>query len=327
MKEKLVSILLPVYNVEQYLDVCFDSIINQTYKNIQIVAIDDGSLDNSWNICQKYAKHDKRIEIYHQENHGVSYTRNELLKKIKGDYFLFVDSDDWLEIDAIEFLLDKIYLNDVDIVICSMVHNDKLINNEYKEKKYGNQEIIKEFLFHKILNGSLCNKLISKSSLHNISFHNNISYGEDALFIWELLQRVESVLLTNKQLYHYRKNNSSISHQRFGEKKLSGHETWRIINEQVSKLWPIYTNIAKARWGVEDMYLLRSASLSNYTNNDKIKMLQSNLVLSLKYIKAYNLLSKKEYFNAYIISRWFGYWNIYYFFYKIVRFYKDIIFC
>ena len=322
MNEKLVSILLPVYNVEQYLEICFDSIINQSYKNIQIVAIDDGSTDNSWNVCQKYAKYDKRIEIYHQENHGVSYTRNELLKKIKGDYFLFVDSDDWLEKNAIEFLLEKIYLNDVDIVICSMVHNDKLKNYEYKEKKYGNQKIIKEFLFHKILNGSLWNKLISVSLLYNITFHNNISYGEDALFIWELLQRVESVLLTNKQLYHYRMNDSSISHQCFGEKKLSGHETWRIINEQVSILWPIYKNIAQARWGVEDMYLLRSASLSNYTDNDKIKELQYNLILSLKDIKKYNLLSKKEYFNACIISRWLGYWKVYYFLYRIMHFPK-----
>ena len=105
MNKPLVSILVPVYNVEAYLPQCLDSLVGQTYPHLQIVLIDDGSTDGSWRVMQEYASRDERIEIYHQENQGVGATRNHLLEKIKGDYVLFVDSDDWVEENHIETLL------------------------------------------------------------------------------------------------------------------------------------------------------------------------------------------------------------------------------
>ena len=121
MKEPLVTILSPCYNVEVYLPECLDSILNQTYKNLQIVLIDDGSTDHTWSILKDYSSKDSRIEIYHQENQGVSITRNNLLDKVKGDYVLFVDSDDWIELNMVEFLVNNAQSNRADIVSCACV--------------------------------------------------------------------------------------------------------------------------------------------------------------------------------------------------------------
>ena len=104
----LVSVLIPVYNVAQYLPKCLDSIVNQTYQQLQVVVVDDGSSDKSLFIAKDYAAKYPFVEVYHQENAGVAAARNNLLSHVKGDYILFVDSDDWLELDMIEFLISKI---------------------------------------------------------------------------------------------------------------------------------------------------------------------------------------------------------------------------
>ena len=121
--KSLVSILIPVYNASLYLKQCLDSILHQTYTNLQIVIIDDGSTDNSYAICHEYAGQDARIELYTQENKGVAVTRNNLIEKAKGDYILFVDSDDWIELNMVEFLIDQILATNADIVTCAMVTN------------------------------------------------------------------------------------------------------------------------------------------------------------------------------------------------------------
>ena len=207
MLEPLVSILIPVYNTEDYLPKCLDSIVNQTYSNLQVVIIDDGSKDASLCIAQKYVKQYPYIEVYHQENQGVASTRNNLLNKAKGDYVLFVDSDDWCELDMVDFLINKAIANNADIVTCSMVKNDEpFVSNIFLEEIWDQEKAVLEFLRHKIFNGSLCNKLIKTSLLHNLRFHCEIFYGEDALFIWNVLQKVNQVLITDRELYHYRVN-------------------------------------------------------------------------------------------------------------------------
>ena len=167
-RHPLVSILIPVYNVEKYLPHCLDSVINQTYSHLQIVLIDDGSKDTSFFICKEYANKDKRFEIYHQDNQGVAATRNHLLEKAKGDYVLFVDSDDWIEVDMVDHLLSLGVQKDADIVMCDRVINDnkpsltKPIVVELSQEK-----AIKDYLYHNYFIGSLCDKLIKANLLQN----------------------------------------------------------------------------------------------------------------------------------------------------------------
>lgn len=307
-RNQLVSILLPVYNVEQYLPLCLDSVINQTYKNLQIVLIDDGSKDGSWAIMQEYAKRDNRIEIYHQENQGVAATRNHLLEKVKGDYVLFVDSDDWIELNMVEFLVEKSRTKDADIVVCGMVKNDEACGEEYREEVMDQETTVKKFLFHKELSGSLWNKLVKTSLLQDIRFDNRISYGEDALFCWYVLQRVHTVVQTDKQLYHYRMNDTSISHQNWTpEKKGSGHLVWTKIVEETSELWPQYLSIATARCAMEDFWAIYFAAINNYPFDKEIVIRQQNVRKGLAYIISHKIDSWTKILSAFVLCRWYGF--------------------
>lgn len=297
--------------MEAFLPKCLDSILSQTYRDLQVVLIDDGSKDNTFAVGQQYAQKDSRIEAYHQENQGVAATRNNLLDKVKGDYVLFVDSDDWIEPDMVEFLVTKAMGNQAEVTMCGMVINDTPVKKEYTESLLSQEECVRAFLFHNELKGSLCNKLFATSLLHNVRFHCGISYGEDALFCWHFFQNAKKIVMTDRQLYHYRMNDTSISHQSFGDNKLTGHLTWSTITEETSKCWPPFLHIAQARWGMEDMYLLRQAGQSNYPYNQSIDELQSTVKRFLPYMKAMGLLKGKEVLNANIMCRWYGYSSLY----------------
>jgi glycosyltransferase involved in cell wall biosynthesis len=314
-----VSVLIPVYNTEKFLPKCLDSVLSQTYSDLQIVLIDDGSKDASWEICQEYASRDARIEAWHQENKGVAATRNSLLDKVNGDYVLFVDSDDWIEPDMVEFLINKAKENEAEVTVCGMVINNSTVRKEYTESILNQEECVRAFLFHSELRGSLCNKLVATNLLHNVRFHPGLSYGEDALFCWHFFQNAQKIVMTDRQLYHYRMNETSISHQSFGEKKLTGHLTWSIITEETSKWWPQFLPIAQARWGLEDMYLLRQAGQSNYKKNNAIHEIQTTVKMFIPQMKSSGLLRGREIFNAYMMCHWYGYNILYNILYKTFR--------
>lgn len=273
----LVSILVPCYNASDYLPHCLNSIIQQTYENLQIVLVDDGSIDNTWEILQAYSHKDTRIEVYRQDNQGVATTRNTLLDKVKGNYALFVDADDWIEPDMVDFLVSATIKHDVDIAICANVINDSPVDAQYSETVLSREDCIRLFLLHIDIRGSLWNKLINVSLLHNLRFHCGISYGEDALFCWNVFQNVKKVLLTTRQLYHYRMNENSLCHSTFGPKKFSGHLVWEQICNETSEMWPQYLTIAQARHCIEDTLLLRDATHSRYQDLKVINILQNNI--------------------------------------------------
>lgn len=300
----LVSILSPCYNVEKYLPKCLDTIIGQTYSNLQIVLIDDGSKDGTWEIMQEYAFKDSRIEVYHQDNKGVATTRNNLLDKVKGDFVLFVDSDDWVELTMVESLLGIQKQSDADIVVCDMVKNDNTPNlSDRSYTSYNQKQIVKAFLEHTWLNGSLWNKLVKTSLLHNERFRCGISYGEDALFCWHLLQHVTHVAVCKLQLYHYRMNEASLSHQVWTpEKKGSSTIVWRTITSETQKWYPYYVDTARSRWAIEDFWGLYYASLSCYPYDKHIKERQINIKRNLRLIVKSNLVSKNKLFTALVLA-------------------------
>lgn len=299
----LISILLPVYNTSAYLPQCLDSVLAQTYTNLQVVLVDDGSKDNSLEICQDYAAKDSRVEVYHQENQGVATARNVLLSKIKGDYFLFVDSDDWIEPLMVEYLLSCAMAYKAEMVVCEMVKNDDTPPQDYTQETLDQDSTIKKFLLHKELSGSLCNKLVTTSLLHGIRFDNRISYGEDALFCWHVLQRVHTVLLTDRRLYHYRMNENSLSHLNWTpQKKGSGHLVWEAITNEAQALWPQYLDIAKARFAMEDFWGLYYAALCDYPFDENIKRRQLNIRKNLGLIRKFEMGSKNKIVAAYALS-------------------------
>lgn len=294
-KNPLVSILIPAFNVENYLPQCLDSILSQTYQQLQVVVIDDGSTDGTWNVCQDYVQKSPQVEAYHQENNGVGVTRNNLLGKISGELFLFVDADDWIEPDMVSFLVERMYRNDVDMVVCTSTETfESIVPSEYSEQHWDQDTTIREFLRHQQMNGSLWNKLMKTSLIQDERFHREISYGEDALFCWHLIQRINGILVTNKQLYHYRMNDQSLSHQSYGSKKQSGHLVWKQIAEETAVSWPRYAEIATANYAISDMWQIYYAAGSGYPKDAHIKEYQRNIRNHLLLIYKSGLINRKK---------------------------------
>ena len=264
-----VSILVPVYNAGAYLRECLDSIIGQTFGNLQVVLLNDGSTDDSWDIMKEYAERDARIEIHDQTNHGVAATRNRLLDLAKGDYSLFVDSDDWIDLNTVELLIQELQKGDFDIVSFQMAGTENNTNGQFTQ-----EQIIRLFLEHQYLNGSLCNKLIRRDLFLGLRFDESISYGEDALMVWRVLQRVKSVDIIKDHLYHVGINRQSLSRQRLNDKKFTVFNVWDTICKDADASWPQYSKLAHARFACEMTLILRDAVKSGYDNMEQIRPLQ-----------------------------------------------------
>lgn len=206
---ELISVIIPVYNIKEYLHRCIDSVITQTYGNLEILLIDDGSTDGSGLICDSYAEKDSRIKVLHKENGGVSSARNLGLQNAKGDYIGFVDGDDVIENEMFQRLLDNAKKYQCDISCCQMdtvdVNGRALTNYHTEQKILDVKSIVYEYFtegFIKEMMYSQCNKIFSRQCLSGLYFR-PYRYGEDILFIFEALMNSNKVYYDEYIGYHY----------------------------------------------------------------------------------------------------------------------------
>ena len=203
MKKNLISIIVPVYNTEKYLNKCIDSLINQTYKNIEIIIINDGSTDNSEKIIKKYK--DKRIKYYKNSNQGIGKTRNFGIEKSNGEFIMFVDSDDFLDLEACEILHNKIIKEDLDLVVCDYYKiYDNLTSEEIKLENFENTSLKEKPQLINIINLSPWNKIYRLNLIknNNIFFIENKKY-EDVPFVTCALKKAYKIGKVNKPLNYY----------------------------------------------------------------------------------------------------------------------------
>lgn len=226
-----VSIIIPVYNAETYLEQCLNSLLNQTYNDIEIILVNDGSTDDSNEICKKYVQKDSRVKLYFQENSGVSFARNTGISKSIGDYILFVDSDDWVDKDYVGLMIEK--LNKYDSVICG--YTEEYVNKEICHKMTENaivedSTITIKKVIDNMYGGYIYNKAFKKEiiSKHNIRFHNDIHMCEDMLFVIEYLKKCNNIYVLDKCLYNYRMRKSSAVWQK-GDKYLTIFNAYNLI--------------------------------------------------------------------------------------------------
>lgn len=290
-----VSVLVPVYNAGEYLVACLDSIVGQTYGRLQVVLVDDGSTDGSGRVCDEYAERDSRVEVYHKANGGVAAARNDLLARIKGEYFLYVDADDWIERGMVEFLVEMAQKHDADITTCSMARGDTGYGRAITEVEIWEQEqTIKEFITHRRMAGSLWNKLVKTSLLHNEpQFRCGISYGEDALFVWGLLQGLRRTVYTTAPLYHYRSNPGSLSHQAYASKRGS-HVVWQTIAEETDRDWPQFREIGRTMYALADMWLLYFAADSGHEMDEEVRGFRGHVRSNLWRILCCGDITRKQ---------------------------------
>ena len=223
-----VSIIIPVFNVENYLERCLKSVICQSFKDIEIIIINDGSTDKSLEICKKFAELDKRIILINQENSGVSAARNAGINISTGKYISFVDSDDFIEHDMIEFLLNNLEKNNADIATCGLY--DCYIKNNNKIKRICNKnknkfgiidshEALKEIFINGKVSFFIYDKLYKKKIFDNLRFCENIIY-EDAEIMPKIITRASKIFYNFSPKYYYLRHENSITSSKFKKQDL-----------------------------------------------------------------------------------------------------------
>lgn len=223
----LVSVIVPVYNVEKYLPPCIESIIKQSYSNIEIILVDDGSTDSSGDICDRYANIDKRIQVFHTYNHGVSSARNMALDHMRGKYCILVDSDDLIHSELIERSLKILKECDLDAVVYSyrtFSDGETIAEFDVLEESdveiFSNKDVMKIILEGKKFRMLACNKLYRADLWKNVRFPLERKYGDDTAVTYKLMDRCNAVGYIKDELYFYRMREGSALHSEITQDNL-----------------------------------------------------------------------------------------------------------
>lgn len=246
----MISVIVPVYNVEKYLERCVKSIAAQTYKDLEILLIDDGSTDKSGEMCDDFQQTDSRIKAFHKQNGGLSDARNYGIEHSAGEFISFVDSDDYIDEKMLETLHRLITENDADLAVCSAM-------DVFEGKEVTQVKEIKEFNLNKVesykymLRGdgipSACNKLYKRQTVGNVRFPVGKLY-EDGFFTPQILKKVEKTAVTSKPMYYYFRRADSITTKPFRKGDLDVIEAYDKCVKQVKELCPEALPYAEFRY-------------------------------------------------------------------------------
>ena len=222
---KTVSVIIPVYNTEKYLEECIKSIIKQTYSNIEILLIDNGSTDSSPKICDFYADKYDNIKSFHIKNNGVSNARNYGIKKSIGHYISFIDSDDYIDINMIEEMIKDIEINKTDMSVCNykLKYQNSTVESKFPQKQVISSDLaIKELYKTNSIQGFSVNKIYKREIIikNKLSFNENVKMCEDMLFVFQYLMHCKNISIIDHVNYYYRMRMSSASNLN-NEKDLS----------------------------------------------------------------------------------------------------------
>ena len=269
----MVSVIIPLYNNEEYIDACLQSVVNQSYKDIEIIIVNDGSKDNSLNIVEKYADRDNRIKIISKENGGRSSARNTGLKYSIGEFLMFVDADDELEKDSIKKLYDAInkYNSDISVGAISVKYDThlELKNNDswYFSIRYSGFYDVTDKLIEDI-NCSTCGKIFRRSIIdkNNLQFPDGINY-EDAYWHWVYITSCRNISCIKDVVYKYYRRKNSIMSLLFDKKEKNAIDHIYIV-EKIYEFWNNNNNLEKHK-------------------NTALSLLETYFWLSIKYSESY----------------------------------------
>ena len=264
---ELITIIINVYNREKYIKKCIDSVINQTYKNLEILIINDGSTDNTLKICKSYK--DKRIKIITTKNQGLSFSRNVGIDNAQGEYLYFVDSDDFIELDTIEYLYNLCKKYNLSFSTCEplTIYDYNFTNKQPKEKikildKY---EMLKKVLLAENSAGTSWNKLIKKKLYNNIRFEDRII--NDVVVTYKLVLKSEKIVCSNQKKYYYLKHKNAVTKDGFKklERTSDYHKAVKERYEHIKKIYPkmIENDMGLCR-AILKLYLIEDKKIDEY---------------------------------------------------------------
>lgn len=266
----LVSVIVPVYNAEPFLDRCINSILNQTYPNIEVWLIDDGSQDNSREICEKFTQDEIKINFIPQENAGVGAARNSGLKVAKGQFIAFVDSDDWIHTRYIEILTSTMIEHNADLAECDKLYTHEVVDEHIIENVrptiFNKQDAIARSLTYGIW--GVPYRMFSRNAIGDIEFKEGV-IAEDAYFTFEVLSRIKKMGVVDEKLYFYFHNSQSYTKKEFKPKKMydyvKGSEAIKTIVSKESN--PNLDKLAARNLGLVCIRLIKE--LAEQPNKDK----------------------------------------------------------
>ena len=234
---KTISVIVPVYNVESYLDRCVNSILHQTFQGFELVLVDDGSTDNSGVMCDELAKEDSRIIVLHKDNGGLSDARNKGIEVASGDYITFIDSDDWISSDYLSKLYTNLLKFNADISCCNFYKTNCYLA-KIASKNSGTFTLIADEKYRYFLENesvSATAKLFKKNIFENVKFPKGKLY-EDVATIFSAFIKSKKIVFDTSEMYFYFQHTNSITKRKFSEKTLDFLDAWQSVNDQIYKL-------------------------------------------------------------------------------------------
>ena len=282
MNNVLISIIVPIFKVEKYLRECLNSIINQTYKNLEIILIDDGSPDNSGKICDEYAKKDKRIKVIHKENEGVSIARNIGIKSANGDYVTFIDSDDYVANNYIEILYKYFKEFNADLSICGVIdvkNGEKIRESKEFYKIADGRETLKELLDEKYFSCVIWAKMFKANIIKNYEFNPETKIAEDLELLYKLLPTLDKVVIdTKNKLYFFRERENSAISDKFNINHLTEIDISNNIVNYVSKNFPEIKKYAIKRYIRVNMSYIFKILKQDEIDDEILERLRNNII-------------------------------------------------
>ncbi len=291
MKNELISVVVPIYNVEKYLKKCINSIISQTYSNLEIILVNDGSTDNSKKICNEFAYEDDRILVINKENGGLSSARNSGIEIAKGEYIVFIDSDDYIEIDMIENLYKGCVDNGAQIACCGKIiekdPNIRIVNCK-ENFCVSKEEAIKKMLLLRDIDVSAVDKMYKLELFKSIRYPINKCY-EDMGTTYKLFDKAQKIVHINKPEYHYVIRLNSIT-TTFSIKHLDMLSASKEMNEYIIEKYPQLTEISKSFCYLQYFAIL----LELHKANDKKQYKEQYKMIKKQYnSKILNILTNR----------------------------------
>lgn len=236
-----VSVIIPIYNAEKYLPECIESVLSQTMPDFEVLLIDDGSTDGSAAICDRYAEQDARIRVFHIPNGGVSAARNLGLDRALGDFVVFIDADDWVDVDHLQQFTscsigeNGIAFSNLTELRPGKVHTFPMPDCDIKESREACMVVVAELLRNRCF-GWVCNKIFSRKTIekHKLRFDQNVQYAEDELFTAAYCAHISRIVCNSHPTYHYRHVPGSLLHRQIDPRVVL--QTWQQIRSHYTEL-------------------------------------------------------------------------------------------
>ena len=225
--KKIVTIIIPVYNAEEYLTATLECVLNQTYENIEVLLINDGSTDLSGAICNEYAAYDSRFHVYHVKNGGVSKARNYGLDHMSGDYVMFIDSDDLVKAEYVERMIETVCNMDAQLAVCRFMDGSRYSCEDFTCYRTADEPRITKIDLNeyrwtgKYAHPEVCGGIFAADLIRDLRFRSDLHIGEDAVFFSYALKRAGSFYYIDEQFYYYRYNRNSAMNRTFQEKNIT----------------------------------------------------------------------------------------------------------